>query len=347
MTTISLARRLGVSLPIVQAPMAGSSGVRLAIAVAEAGAVGSLPCAMKTPAEIEADVAAFRGRVDAPVNLNFFTHREPKPDPARDAAWAATLAPYYKEFSAAPSAGGPARTPFGEAQCALVEKLRPEIVSFHFGLPAPALLERVRRAGVTVLSSATTVAEARDLEQRGADIVIAQGSEAGGHRGMYLDDDIAGQLSTFALLPLIVDAVRIPVIAAGAIADRRSVAAALALGAAGVQAGTAFLCTEECETAPLHRAALAGGAPTAITNIFTGRPARGIINRYMREMGAVRADAPHFPNAAAPLAPIRAAAEIQGSGDFSPLWAGEAYALAREGNAADVVKELAAGLARQ
>jgi nitronate monooxygenase len=184
----------------------------------------------------------------------------------------------------------------------------------------------VKRWGAVVMSSATTVAEARWLQDHGADVIIAQGLEAGGHRGHFLDADLSLQAGTFALLPQMVAAVSVPVVAAGGIADAAGTAAALALGAAGVQVGTAFMLCPEATTSALHRAALQSpaAAHTALTTLFTGRPARGIVNRVMRELGPLRA-APHpaFPRAAAAIAPLRAAAEGHGSGDFSPLWSGQ------------------------
>jgi nitronate monooxygenase len=208
------------------------------------------------------------------------------------------------------------------------------------------LLARVRRWGGRILSSATTVDEARWLEARGVDAVIAQGLEAGGHRGMFLSDDLSTQMSTFALLPQIVQAVKIPVIAAGGIADAKGVAAALALGAAGVQIGTAYLLCPEATTSAVHRAALKSEAPrlTAVTNVFTGRPARGIVNRIVRELGPMSAVAPAFPLAASAVLPLRAKAESLGSGDFSALWAGQNASGCREAPAAVLTREFARAL---
>jgi nitronate monooxygenase len=326
-------------LPIVQAPMAGAQDEVLAIAVAKAGGLGSLPCAMLSPDAIRTQVARFREQANAPLNLNFFCHRTPPPDPAREQAWLARLAPYFAELGAAPT-GGPSRAPFEEATCAIVEELRPEVVSFHFGLPAEALLARVRATGARVIGSATTVAEARALEAGGCAAVIAQGAEAGGHRGMFLTDDVTAQVGTFALVPQIVDAVKVPVIAAGGISDARGIAAALALGAAGVQLGTAYLRCPESKIA--YRAALASAADdsTRITNVFTGRPARGIANRFVRELGPMAPDAPAFPHAAPLYAPLRAKAEAAGSFDFTSLWAGQAAALSRELPAGELTRTL-------
>ncbi|MBK9081517.1 MAG: nitronate monooxygenase [Rhizobiales bacterium] len=333
--------------PILQAPMAGAQGAAMAAAVSGAGGLGALPCAMLTPAGIEAEVAALRAATDRPFNLNFFCHTPPAPDPARMAAWRGKLAPLYRAAGLDPGMELPAatRAPFDAAACALVEALRPAVVSFHFGLPEAALLARVRATGAKILSSATTAAEARWLAERGVDAVIAQGAEAGGHRGLFLDDNVAGQAGLFALLPQIVDAVTVPVIAAGGVADARGVAAALTLGAAGVQIGTAYLFTPEATISAAHRAALTAARDdsTALTNVFTGRPARGVLNRMMREAGPLAADAPAFPLASAPAAPLRAAGEKAGTGDFSPLWSGQAAALAPRGlGAAALTKTIAA-----
>jgi nitronate monooxygenase len=337
---------LGIELPIVQAPMAGAMDFELAAAAAEAGALGSLPCAMLTPEQVREQYGRIRARTQKPINLNFFCHTPPVPSNARESAWREVLAPYYRELGIDPAAPVPTsmRMPFDAQFCDVVEDLKPQVVSFHFGLPEAALMRRVKAAGCVVISSATTVAEARWLEDNGADAAIAQGSEAGGHRGIFLADNVAAQAGTFALVPQIVDAVRVPVIAAGAIGDARGIVAALALGAAGVQIGSAYLHCPEAKISAPHRAALkdAEQTGTAITNLMTGRPARGLINRVMRELGPLNAIAPEFPLAAGALAPLRAKAESQGSGDFSPLWAGQAAALERAMPAAELTKALAA-----
>jgi nitronate monooxygenase len=317
----------------------------LVAAVSAAGGLGSLPCAMLTAQTLREQFAKIRAVTDKPVNLNFFCHAAPVPNNAREARWRDRLKPYYEELGIDASAPVPSssRAPFDAAFCEVVEELKPEVVSFHFGLPDAALLERVKAAGAIVLSSATIAAEAVWLEQHGADAVIAQGYEAGGHRGMFLTEDVAGQVGTFALVPQIVDAVKVPVIAAGAIADARGIAAAFALGAAGVQIGTAFLHCPEAKISPMHRAALksAGDAGTALTNLMTGRPARGIVNRIMREIGPI-GEAPAFPLAAGALAPLRAKAEAAGSGDFSPMWSGQAAALGVAMPAGALTQKLAA-----
>jgi len=325
--------------------MAGSVFSDMVIAVAEAGGLGSLPSATMSTEQLRGEFAAVRRGTTKPVNVNFFCHIPPTFDAARDAAWRDRLRPYYAELGLDHEAPLPQsnRTPFDEEACALVEELRPEVVSFHFGLPEHRLLDRVRATSARILSSATTVAEARWLEERGCDAVIAQGAEAGGHRGMFLSSDIATQMGTFALVPQIVDAVRVPVIAAGGIADARGIAAAFVLGAAAVQIGTAYLFTPEARIAGPHRAALSDGSAreTALTNVFTGRPARGILNRMIREVGPMTDLVPAFPLAGGALAPLRSATEGAGSGDFMSLWSGQAAALCREASAGDLTRRLA------
>lgn len=346
----TIAELFGIDLPVIQAPMAGVQGSALAAAVSGAGGLGSLPAAMLGADALRAEVEEIRKRTDRPFNVNFFCHGEPAFDAERDAAWRETLAPYYDEMGIARDAvaAGPSRAPFNADHAAAIEALRPAVVSFHFGLPDDALLDRVRETGAKILSSATTVDEARWLEERGVDAVIAQGLEAGGHRGMFLTDDVTTQSGTFALLPQIVDAVRVPVIAAGGIADARGVAAAFRLGAAGVQIGTAYLLCPEATTGAVHRAALRSKAArhTAVTNVITGKPARGIVNRIMRELGPMRGGVPQFPLATPAVAPLRAAAEGRGSGDFSPLWAGQNASHCRNIPAAELTRELAAGVPR-
>ena len=337
----------GVRFPLIQAPMAGVQLHALAVAVSEAGALGSLPAAMLSPAALRDEVQAIRAQTGQPFNLNFFCHTEPAPDAQAEAAWRDALRPYYGELGvdAAQIAAGASRAPFGEQAALLVEEFRVPVASFHFGLPAAPLLQRVKAAGAFVLASATTVDEARWLEAHGADAVIAQGLEAGGHRGHFLSDDLGRQLGSFALLPQVKQAVRVPVIAAGGIADAAGVAAAIALGADGVQVGTAYLLCPEATTSALHRAALQSpaAAHTALTNLFTGRPARGIVNRVMRELGPLRAPHVAFPLSTAALAPLRAAAEARGSGDFSPLWSGQNNTGCRPIAAAELTRALCRG----
>ena len=344
---MNLQQLLGISLPIIQAPMAGVQGSALAVAVSNAGGLGSLPCAMLRPEAMRLELAALQAQTTRPFNVNFFCHAQPEPSALRDALWRSALAPYYAELGidADVVPAGPARFPFSSAALELLSAFKPDVVSFHFGLPAAELLAPMRAWGARILSSATTVDEALWLEAHGVDAVIAQGLEAGGHRGMFLSDDLNSQVGTLALVPQLVRALKVPVIAAGGIADARGVAAALALGACGVQVGTAYMLCPEANTSVLHRAALQSDAArvTALTNLFTGRPARGIVNRIMRELGPLSAMAPAFPLAAAAIAPLRARAESRGSSDFSPLWAGQNASGCKALAAGLLTQELASG----
>jgi nitronate monooxygenase len=345
--TSGLRQRLGIDVPLIQAPMAGVQGFELAAAVSEAGALGSLPSATFSPAQLCEELQALRAATARPWAVNFFCHRAPaQDDGAAEQRWIDALAPWYAEAgAAAPRPAGAARAPFSAALAEVVEPFRPPVVSFHFGLPAPDVLQRVRGWGSVVLSSATTVEEGLWLQAQGVDAVIAQGLEAGGHRGHFLrdDHDLSGQLPTLALLQQLVAQLRVPVIAAGGLADAQAVAAALAHGAAAVQVGTAFLCCHEARTSALHRQALGAPRPTAITAAFTGRPARGIVNRWIEDSARLTGVIPPFPLAAGALAPLRAAAEARGQADFTALWAGIRTASCRAAPAATIVHSLAAG----
>ena len=342
---MTLQQLLGIELPIIQAPMAGVQDHRLAVAVSNAGGLGSLPAAMLSLEALRSELTALQAQTRKPYNVNFFCHTSPAPDAAREAAWRAALAPYYAELGLDPAqiAAGPGRAPFSAEAAALLAEFRPSVVSFHFGLPSTELLAQVKGWGSKVIASATTVAEALWLEAHGADAVIAQGLEAGGHRGHFLSMDLTEQAGLFALLPRIVQALKVPVIAAGGIADAQGVAAAMALGAAGAQVGTAYLLCPEATTSAVHRAALQSPAAghTALTTLFSGRPARGIVNRVMRELGPLTAPTPEFPLATAAIAPLRAKAESQGRGDFSPLWSGQNASGCKVVGAAALTQELA------
>jgi nitronate monooxygenase len=349
MASDSLRRLANVELPVIQAPMAGVQGSALAAAVSNAGGLGSLPCALLDAEQMRAELSALTSAARGPFNVNFFCHTPPRVDAEREARWRAALAPYYRELGLEqdPMGSGGARIAFSSDAAEVLAEFKPHIVSFHFGLPSADLVERVKRTGARVLSSATTVDEALWLEAHGADAIIAQGLEAGGHRGMFLSEDVSTQVGTFALLPQVVRAVKIPVVAAGGIADASGVAAALALGAAGVQVGTAYLLCPETATSAIHRRALKSESArhTAVTNVLTGRPARSIMNRLIRELGPMTALAPEFPLAAGGVMPLRAKAEAQGSSDFSPLWAGQNATGCREMPAAELTRQLAERLA--
>jgi nitronate monooxygenase len=338
---------LGIDVPVVLAPMAGASTPELVAAVANAGGLGSYGSAMLTSEQLSAECDRIRALTNRSFNLNFFCHAPPQVTAEQERAWRAKLAPYYAEFglSGDPPAGA-LRLPFDEKACDVVLAVAPKVVSFHFGMPKPEHVRRLKDAGMVLLSSATTSAEARRLVELGADVIVAQGAEAGGHRGMFLSSDISSQVGTMALVPQVADAVDVPVIAAGGIADARGAAAALALGADAVQVGTAYLFCPEAKVSALHRAALRGARDdaTVLTNLFTGRPARGIVNRFIHELGPMNAVAPQFPAAANAVTPLRAEAERRSSSEFSPLWSGQAAALAREMSAGELTRSLAAGM---
>jgi nitronate monooxygenase len=341
---------LGSELALIQAPMAGVQGAALAIAVCKAGGLGSLPCAMLSVEAMRKELSAIRAATDRPYNVNFFVHTPPAADAKRETAWRAALTPYYREYGIDPNKipAGPGRAPFTAEAAEALAEFKPAVVSFHFGLPPASLLEPLRAWGAKILSSATTVEEAIWLEAHGVDAVIAQGAEAGGHRGIFLNDDLSTQPGTFALLPQVARAVKVPVIAAGGIADAKGAAAAMALGAAAIQVGTAYLLCPEATTSAVHRAALKSEAArnTVLTNVFTGRPARGIVNRVIRELGPMCPAVPEFPLATSAIAPLRAKAEAQGSGEFSPLWSGQNATGCREVPAGEITRALAQGLSR-
>ena len=335
----------GIELPIIQAPMAGSALSDMVVAVSQAGGLGSLACALLSVEHARKELETIRRRTSRPINANFFCHQPPREDHAREINWRKRLDAYYIQLQVDSNASIPNfGAPFDEKMCDLVMEFHPEVVSFHFGLPDKNLLLRIRKTGAKILSSATSVTEARWLEDQGCDAIIAQGFEAGGHRGMFLTEDVSTQVGIMALVPQVVDAVKVPVIAAGGIADARGILAAFALGAAAVQIGTAYLHCPEAQISPLYRQALKGTGDndTAITNVFTGRPARAIVNRFMREVGPMSDIVPKFPLATGTLAPLRAKSEMAGSADFTPLWSGQAARLSRELPAADLTRQLAA-----
>ena len=325
--------------------MAGSDSADLAVAVSEAGGLGSLACALLSPELIRAEFVSIRMRTSKPINLNFFCHQPPANGAERESAWLKQLEKFYVKLgiSLAAGASGPARTPFNETHCSLMEELRPNVVSFHFGLPEAGLVQRLKKAGVTILSSATSVIEARWLEDHGCDAIIAQGFEAGGHRGMFLSEDISTQTGTMSLVPQIVDSVKVPVIAAGGIADARGIVASLALGASAVQLGTAYLFCPEAKISPLYRKALthAQEGQTVLTNVFTGRPARGIMNLFVKEVGPMSKLVPQFPAAGVAVGPLRTKSEENGSTDFMQMWSGQSASLCRSMPAAELTRALA------
>jgi nitronate monooxygenase len=339
----TLQSMLGIELPVIQAPMAGVQDEVLALAVSEAGGLGSMPCALLDSARLQSALERL-ATSPRPINLNFFCHSMAAPDPVREQRWREALAPYYVELeieAPEPTTAG-ARRPIDEPTVDLLEQYRPKIVSFHFGLPSPHLLQRMKAWGAAILASATTVEEGHWLERNGADVVIAQGIEAGGHRGHFLSADLARQLPTRELVARLSRALGVPVVAAGGVASRTDVEALLDAGASAIQAGTAYLLCPEAKTTAVHRAALRqGSTDTAVTNLFSGRPARGLMNRLMRELGPLSDLPPAFPWASQALMPLRARAEALGRDDFTPLWSGTRPGCFRNVDAATVTRELA------
>jgi nitronate monooxygenase len=344
---VNLNKFLGTSYPIIQAPMAGVQASELAVAVCNAGGLGSLPGAMLGADALRHELTLIKAGTGQPYNVNFFSHTTPAFNSEHEVVWRAALKPYFVEFGIDVNTipAGPSRLPFSHETVEVLSEFKPAVISFHFGLPSKKLLQRVRSWGAIILSTATTAEEARWLEVHGVDAIIAQGLEAGGHRGNFLSDDLKMQTVTDTLLPLIIDAISVPVIAAGGITDAEDVSAAMALGASGVQVGTAYLLCPEATTSKIHRAALKSSSAkvTEITNLYSGRPARGIVNRLIEELGPMNTDVPAFPLAAPSVSALRSKAENQGSGDFSPLWAGQNAPRCKEMPAAVLTKELIKG----
>ena len=334
----------GIDVPIIQAPMAGSSSLEMALAVSREGGLGSLACAASDSEGLVRTFGEASAAGPAPLNVNFFAHSKPMPDMAHDRQWLAKLNQYYADLGLEPpeSLSSGAIRPFDQDRLEPVMDFRPEVVSFHFGLPAAWIVRRLKDVGISVISSATTVAEAVWLQDAGCDAIIAQGLEAGGHRGMFLTEDVQTQIGTFALVPQIVDAVDVPVIAAGGIADGRGIAAALALGASGVQIGTAYLRCPEAGISEIYRERLraAGGSDTVLTNVLSGRPTRVRKNRLVQEMGPISSAAPAFPLGFSAAAPLRQATEIEGISDFSAHYCGQAAPMCRDYSAAALTRKL-------
>ncbi len=340
---------MGTKFPIIQAPMAGVQDSALTIAVSNAGGAGSLPCAMLTPDTIRSELKAIKSKTANPFNLNFFCHKQPEHDRERELKWHDILEPYCKEFKLNSSniTRGTDRKPFNEDAAEILAEFKPPIVSFHFGLPSASLVSRVKKCGTLIMASATNLQEAIWLEDNGVDAIIAQGIEAGGHRGVFLSNDyLSNQVKTYPLLNQIKEHVKLPVVAAGGISNAKEVKKVISLGAAAVQIGTAYLLCDETKTSSIHRKALKikDSRETVLTNIFTGRPARAIINRFIREIGPINALAPEFPLASHAVTILRKNAEAVGKGDFSPLWCGQNADGCREIPAAELTKLLASEL---
>lgn len=330
---------VGVEHPIIQAPMANVGGVDLCVGATRAGALGSLPCGMISPDRLREQVADFRQRTEAPINLNFFSFA--MPEQTDDSAWRKVLRPYYVQFGIPEPQAAALRVAFDETFCEIVEDLKPEVVSFHFGLPSEPLLQRVKASGAVVLGCATSPGEAVFLEECGVDAIIAQGYEAGGHRGHFLGGDPREALGLFALLPQILDSVTVPVIAAGAIADGRGIVAALTLGASAVQIGSAYLHCPECFLPDGHKEMLHKRL-TLMTNIYSGGLARAVRGRLIDEIGPIRGEAPPYPLAGAVSLPLFRAALEQGDYEFMPSLAGQNACLGYEAPAEELTRQFAA-----
>ena len=336
----ALTRRLGMRTPILQAPMAGGSdSVELAAAVSNAGGLGSFGCAYLNPEQILAAGRAIRGLTDRPFGLNLFTPWENPGQPDAGAALAA-MAPYFAELGLQAPVAPPAQPVIFDEQFDAVLESGAAVFSFTFGLPPAGVIEAAHQRGLEVIGTATTVEEAVKIAALGCDAVVAQGAEAGGHRGTFLAPVEASLIGTMALVPQIVDAVSIPVIAAGGIMDGRGLAAALALGAQAVQLGTAFLTCDEAGANSAYRLQLmrAHEDETALTRAFSGRAARGVVNRVMREVD--EAAILPFPLQNALTRPLRTEAARQGRAEFLSLWAGQGLRMVRTGKAAAMVAEI-------
>ena len=341
----ALTELFGIRLPIVQAPMASAATPKLAAAVTNAGGLGSLGCAMSSADEVRDQCRTMRNATNGTYNVNFFVHKEPKADARAVATMRAMLKPYYDEMGLGEVPADPRPIPtFDAPRLEVLLDEKPPLVSFHFGLPDKKALKALKDQGTLIIACATTVAEAKILEAAGVDAIVAQGFEAGGHRGTFAPPYEAGDIGTFALVPQVVDAVAVPVIAAGGIADGRGIAAAMMLGASAVQMGTAFLTCPESAVAPVWRKALteARADGTRLTAAFSGRPARGLENRYMREMAGKQAMFPAFPIPNVLTGPLRKASADQSSPDFLSMWSGQSAALSKSLPAKELVEALVA-----
>lgn len=339
-----LTNLLNVEHPIIQAPMAGSATPALAAAVSNAGGLGSLGCGSMSVDDLRSKIEELRTATNRPFNLNFFAHNPPQRDSEIDAQARERVTPFYEErgLSDIPTASEAPFDPFNADMLSVLLEIKPAVTSFHFGLPEPEMVKAIKDSGSRIFCSATTVAEARVLNAAGADAIIAQGWEAGGHRGSFDTSFEDCGVGTMALIPQVADAVNVPVIAAGGIADGRGIAAAFALGASGVQMGTAFLSCLEAEISEIHRSALrrASDEDTRLTRAFSGRSARAKNNRYIEAMAEQRTQLPDFPMMYAFSEPLRESSVTNKDMDFQFLLYGQAAALNRELPAADLMARL-------
>lgn len=338
--------KLGVEVPIVQAPMAGVSTPALAAAVSNAGGLGSIGVGATDAAGARAMIADLRARTERAFNVNVFVHGPAKPDPEREAAWLHWLSPLFSEFGAVPPAA--LRTIYKSFaddadMLSMLVEARPPVVSFHFGLPSPQAIQRLKGAGTTLFATATNLEEARQIEAAGIDAIVAQGIEAGGHRGVFDPAASDDALGTVALTRLLVADSTLPVIAAGGIMDGAGIAAALDLGAVAAQLGTAFIACQESSADDAYRAALAGPGAyhTRLTALISGRPARCLANRFtdLHQSVADRLP-PDYPIAYDAGKALHAAAKAKGEHGFGAQWAGQGAPLARAMPAAELVATL-------
>lgn len=326
-----LCERLGITYPIIQAPMASVTTRELVAAVSNAGGLGSLGALLLAPRAIIEQTAAIRALTSKPFNVNLFVLDPPRIDQHQIARVLALLAPIHAELGLPPPKAPAEYGQILHDQLEALIEAKPAVASFHLGLLDAPAVAQLRRAGIFVIGTATNVAEAKAWAANGADAICAQGAEAGGHRGTFIGDVHASMIGTMALVPQVVDAVNIPVIAAGGIMDGRGIAAALALGAKAVQLGTAFIACAESSAAPVWRRALreANDTSTALTKAFTGRHARGIANDFMHRMANHEDDLPPYAVQSALTAELRRAAAKAERAEFLSMWAGQAAGLTR------------------
>lgn len=335
---------LEIEHPILQAPMGGESTTQMAVAVCNAGGLGGLGCSSKSADEVRRAIEEIRSGTNRSFNLNFFAHPPPGENPQVNEQTRALVAPFYDELGIEniPTRAEAPLDPFDESRLAVLLEMRPKVVSFHFGLPPLDMVQALQDAGTVVLCTATTVAEARQLANAGVDAIIAQGWEAGGHRGTFEVSFEDFGVGTMALVPQVVDAVDVPVIAAGGIADGRGIAAALVLGASGVQLGTAFLSCPEADIDARYREALRNATEdgTRLTRAFSGRPARARNNRYIEAMAEKRVRLPDFPTMYSFSGPLESTSRDTGKSGFEFFLWGQGAPMNRELPAAELMERL-------
>ncbi len=337
-------KALNIKYPIIQAPMASAASIELASEVSNAGGLGSLGLSYHKIENILPDYKKILSKTNHSINLNFMTHKEPSKNDIKAKKYMNEVKKYYEEYKVAeiPNLINTTET-FNKEHLELLLEMNPKIVSFHFGLPQQDYIQSIKNQNIYIISSATTVKEAKILEDSGADAIIAQGYEAGGHRGTFASSYKEGEIGLFSLLPQVVEATSVPVIAAGGIANGKGIAAALMLGAQGVQIGTAFLSCPEASVHPLWKDAISNASTrdTRITSAFTGRPARGIVNRLVIDMENKNDIIPDFPTVGSVIKPLANIAATNGKDDFLSLWAGQSAPMNRNISASELIELLA------